>query len=256
MSDPFQHAERTHGVTRHFLQLLLDYQYPTVISTRSTMVATSPYLELLGDMKSVVVQFSFTSIVDKTSQALERHTPKPAELLRTMERLANLGIVVTCRWQPYVPGLSESPRKFVREVVAAGACHIAIEHLKLPVERNHFLWSDLAAAPPSLWNDYRKAGATLMAANTCCRRKSSYRPFSRPETLFGKRGFPSASPTMTCNISPIQIAVAAALIVFRGSRAGSSTRSRTRFAAPVRAIGSYTDRSPNTGRRKGRLIDG
>ncbi len=160
MSDPFQHAERTHGVTRHFLQALRDFQYPTVISTRSTMVATSPYLELLRAMKAVVVQFSFTSIVEKTSQALERHTPRPAELLRTMEQLASRGIVVTCRWQPYVPGLSESPRKFVREVAAAGARHVAIEHLKLPVERNHFLWSDLAAARPSLWSDYQKASAT------------------------------------------------------------------------------------------------
>jgi DNA repair photolyase len=161
MSDPFQHAERVHKITRHFLEALLEFQYPTVISTRSTMVATSPYLELLRAMKSVVVQFSFTSIVEKTSQALEPHTPKPADLLRTMEQLANQGIVVTCRWQPYVPGLSESPPKFVRAVAAAGARHVAIEHLKLPVERNHFLWTDLAAARPSLWDDYRKAGAKL-----------------------------------------------------------------------------------------------
>src|SRR5271157_3956286 len=61
MSDPFQHAERTFQVTRKYLEVLRDFQYPTVISTRSPMAAADPYLGLLTEMKSVVVQFSFTS---------------------------------------------------------------------------------------------------------------------------------------------------------------------------------------------------
>jgi DNA repair photolyase len=162
MSDPFQPVERRFEVTRRYLETLRDYDYPTVISTRSTMPAAAPYLELLREMKYVVVQFSFTSTLKAVSDRLEPHTPDPADLLRTMETLARHGIPVTCRWQPYVRGVSEKPRRFVRAVAAAGARHVAIEHLKLPVESNHPLWDKLVAGTGGgdLRAQYRAAGAT------------------------------------------------------------------------------------------------
>ena len=39
MSDPFQPAEQRHRVTRSALEILGRFQYPTVISTRSVMIA-------------------------------------------------------------------------------------------------------------------------------------------------------------------------------------------------------------------------
>ena len=91
MSDPFHQAERTFEVTRSFLETLRDYQHPTVISTRSTMVATEPYLGLLREMRSVVVQFSFTSTQPSISQRLEPFTPAPRDLLKAMEQLGDTG---------------------------------------------------------------------------------------------------------------------------------------------------------------------
>jgi DNA repair photolyase len=160
MSDPFHPVERTARVTQRFLEALLANQHPTVISTRSTMPATEPYFGLLREMESVVVQFSFTSTRAGFSRRLEPHTPRPAELLKTMEALARQGITVTCRWQPYVPGVSEHPRSFVRTLAAAGARHVAVEHLKLPVETNHPLWRKLVdGAGRDLRKDYERAGA-------------------------------------------------------------------------------------------------
>src|SRR5262249_6958014 len=70
-------------------------------------------------------------------------------------------IAVTCRWQPYAPRVSEPPRGFVRTVASAGARHVAIEHLKLPVETNHPLWPDLVAGcGRDLLRDYQAAGAS------------------------------------------------------------------------------------------------
>ena len=160
MSDPFHPVEQTFRVTRSFLETLVRFQHPTVLSTRSTMPGSEPYLGLLRQMKSVVVQFSFSSTRREISGRLEPHTPEPAELLKTMERLSRHGIPVTCRWQPYVPRVSERPRAFVKAVVAAGARHVAIEHLKLPVETNHPLWSKLQnGAGRDLHRDYASAGA-------------------------------------------------------------------------------------------------
>jgi DNA repair photolyase len=160
MSDPFHPAERLSKVTKRFLETLLEYQYPVAISTRSTMPVTDPYISLLRELKSVVVQFSFTSTRKEISNRLEPHTPDPADLLGTMETLAGFGIPVTCRWQPYVPGVSELPHEFVTRVAAAGARHVAIEHLKLPLETHHPLWTELVAGSRrDLLSEYVAAGA-------------------------------------------------------------------------------------------------
>lgn len=160
MSDPFQPAEQVHGVTRAFLVALAAHDYPTVISTRSTLVAAEPYLGLLRNLKSVVVQFSMTSTDAAIAERLEPYSPHPAELLAAAATLADHGIPVTCRWQPFVPGVSERPEQFVRRVVAAGARHIAIEHLKLPVETRHPLFERLlTGAKRDLSADYTRAGA-------------------------------------------------------------------------------------------------
>jgi len=159
MSDPFQQAEQTFQVTRRFLETLRKFQYPTVISTRSTMVASNPYLSLLCEMESVIVQFSFTSTHAEISRQLEPWTPNPSKLLETIELLSKHNIPVTCRWQPYVPGVSESPHQFVQSVASSGASHISLEHLKLPLERNHPLWSNLIEACPYLWEYYDQKGA-------------------------------------------------------------------------------------------------
>jgi DNA repair photolyase len=146
MSDPFQPAERVHRVSAAYLRALAAYRYPMVLSTRGPLVAEAPYLPLLRDGGPVVVQFSFTSTRTAVARRFEPWATPPGLLLRAMERLARAGVPVTCRWQPYILGAAEPPREFVARVTAAGAAHVALEHLKVPVERNHLLWARFASA--------------------------------------------------------------------------------------------------------------
>jgi DNA repair photolyase len=160
MSDPFQPAEQRHRVTLEFLGALRDYQYPTVISTRSTLVGAEPYRSTLRDMM-VAVQFSFTSTRPRVASAIEPHVAAPSELLRTMLRLSNDGVPVLCRWQPYIGGYCEPPKEFVRRVTNAGARHLALEHLKVPLERGNPLWEKMSDAVKSdLRATYVSLGAT------------------------------------------------------------------------------------------------
>ena len=119
MRHPFQPGARL-GITRRFLETLIEFEYPTVISTRSTLPAAEPYLDLLRQMKFVVVQFSFVSTRAEISRRLEPQTPTPVELLTTMQKLANFGIPVTCRWQPYVPGVSDLHENSSKGLAARG----------------------------------------------------------------------------------------------------------------------------------------
>lgn len=162
MSDPFQPAETRHGITKSFLHTLARYHYPTVISTRSTMVASCSYLDLLREIGHVVVQFSFCSTRNSLAAKFEPHSAVPTKLLQTMETLTKKGIAVTCRWQPYIPRVSESAEEFVSRVASTGCCHVALEHLKIPVERNHSLWKELSrSAGRDLHDEYKALGARL-----------------------------------------------------------------------------------------------
>jgi DNA repair photolyase len=158
MSDPFQPAERRHHVSLQYLIALRDFEYPTVISTRGTLIGQEPYCSLLRDMR-VAVQFSFTSTRPRLARAFEPRVAPPTKLLRVMAALASHGIPVSCRWQPYLRGHCEPQSEFVRRVTEAGARHVALEHLKIPLEQTNPLWDQLSeAARHDLRAEYRAAG--------------------------------------------------------------------------------------------------
>jgi len=140
MSDPFQQAELQYGVSRAVLALLASYDYPTVISTRSILPGSPQYLEILRSMSAVVVQFSMSTADDEIAKRTEPRSYPPSALLKVMETLASSGINVSCRWQPYIPGVSEPARQFVARVAGAGCKHVSLEHLKVPMERYDRAW--------------------------------------------------------------------------------------------------------------------
>lgn len=160
MSDPFQPAESRFRSTAKVLQILGKYQYPTVISTRSTLVLKEPYINLLRELRPLVVQLSFSTTDDHVGQRLEPRCDPPSALLRVGEKLVENGINVTCRWQPFVPGVSEAPDEFIRRVASVGCRHVAFEHLKLPLERRNPLWNELTkAVGKDIHKEYVRIGA-------------------------------------------------------------------------------------------------
>lgn len=160
MSDPFQPAEARYRVTESFLSVLASHHYPTIISTRGSMIASQPYLNLLREIGNVIVQFSFSSTRDQTARSLEPFSTPPSELLRTMVTLVRHGINVTCRWQPYIPGVSEHASEFSHRVASTGCSHVGFEHLKLPVERQNPLWNNLiSGVGRDLHAEYKRLGA-------------------------------------------------------------------------------------------------
>jgi DNA repair photolyase len=160
MSDPFQPAELRYRVTESFLRVLAREQYPTVISTRSTLVAKEPYLSLLKANQRTVVQISLCSTRERVASKFEPNSPVPRQSLKTMSTLARNGIKVTCRWQPYIPGSSEPAEEFASKVASTGCRHVALEHLKLPMERNHPMWEKLiSAAGLNLRAEYERLNA-------------------------------------------------------------------------------------------------
>lgn len=160
MSDPFQPAELRYRVTESVLHTLARYRYPTVISTKSTLPAASPFIQLLERIGALVIQFSFSTTRDDVARRFEPYSSSPSALLRAMEILSKRGLNVTARWQPYIPGISEPAAEFVGRVAASGCRHVGFEHLKLPFEHSNPLWPKLKRAiGPDLMGAYRAPGA-------------------------------------------------------------------------------------------------
>jgi DNA repair photolyase len=161
MSDPFQPRERRDRTSFEFLCELKHRCYPTVISTKSFLPAEKPYVDLLSSGWPVIVQFSVTSTEDKRAFQVEPHVTPPSVLLRTMESLARAGVIITCRWQPFIENLVEDPLVYVRRIAEAGASHVSLEHLKIPVERTSRTNNEGAFSISNLRERYRRQGMLL-----------------------------------------------------------------------------------------------
>jgi DNA repair photolyase len=159
MTDPLQPAEQRHRITAMVLKALNERRYPVVLSTRSSLIGEPPYLDMARE-GGAVVQLSFSTLDDERARRVEPHCEPPSRLLRVMEKLAHGGVPVTGRWQPYIPRFSGARGDFIRRPASAGCRHVAVEHLKLPVERGHPLWQQLIEGiGRDLLEEYRRAGA-------------------------------------------------------------------------------------------------
>ncbi len=145
MSDPFQSIEKNLNSSLKVLKYLSSINYPIVISTKSNLIITEPYIEVLKNYSNLVIQFSFSTLKDEITKVIEPNVPTPSELLKTIEVLSKNGIKTSIRWQPYIPGVSESPESFLATISNTGAKHVGFEHLKLPLEKNNRLNAQILA---------------------------------------------------------------------------------------------------------------
>lgn len=133
MSDPFLPAEERLRATYETLKQLTTHGYPTVVSTKGKLLARDEYLELLT-RSNFVVQVSLSTLDNKLTASMDIGTPTASERLRVIEKLAAAGVFVTCRIQPLLPGREAEAAEIVDACRETGVKHVAVEHLKLPVE--------------------------------------------------------------------------------------------------------------------------
>lgn len=134
MSDPFVTLERKLHVSRDIIDYLNWYQYPTVISTKSTIPAEPDYLARLKEGK-YAIQISLLTDDNKLSKKLEPHAPSASERLKALETLARNNLWTACRIQPLIPAspIECNLVNFVSKLANVGVKHIVIEGYKPPI---------------------------------------------------------------------------------------------------------------------------
>jgi hypothetical protein len=133
MQDPFSPMERIHQVTARTLDVLREYEYPTLISTKGALVADPDYVARLQGM-NVSVRLSAAAIDERFRAAVERDCGAFDDTLRIAERLSESGIPTTLRIQPIIPGQEEAALRMMQQANRAGVRHVSLEFLKLTVE--------------------------------------------------------------------------------------------------------------------------
>jgi len=137
VSDPFSSASAT-VATKEIIRHLSNHDYPVVISTKNTEAfLENDILTMLTQMQNIAVQISFNSLDVKKTSLTEPRVPSITRRLECVETLSKEGIHVIARLQPLFP-LTESmaAEELIPRLGYSGCKHIAVEYLKLPVERN------------------------------------------------------------------------------------------------------------------------
>lgn len=102
MSDSFMWLDQKIKITQELLKILAHYKYPYVVFTRSDLIATDEYLQLI-DPKLGTVQFSMSSTNDKLNRLLEPGAPSSKRRLEALKKLGSAGIWTTVRINPLFP---------------------------------------------------------------------------------------------------------------------------------------------------------
>lgn len=100
MTDCFQPIEEKYGVTYEVIKALNENELPYLIVTKSALVASDKYIEIL-DKDLAHIQITITTTDDALSNSYEKASP-PSERIEAIEKLYALGYDVSIRLSPFI----------------------------------------------------------------------------------------------------------------------------------------------------------
>ena len=101
MTDCFQPVEAYRKATYNAIKELNAHNIPYLIVTKSDLVATDEYIEIL-DKRLAHIQISITTTDDELSTTYEKAVV-PSRRIAAVEKLQKLGFDVTLRLSPFIP---------------------------------------------------------------------------------------------------------------------------------------------------------
>jgi DNA repair photolyase len=104
-TDPYQPAEAKARITEMCLELLVHYQVPTTITTRSPLVLRD--IKWLQKIPNCAVNFSLNTLDPTIWRSLEPSTPSPAKRLDAVRQLVGAGVPSGIFMAPIMPYLTD-----------------------------------------------------------------------------------------------------------------------------------------------------
>jgi DNA repair photolyase len=195
VTDPYQPAERHHGVTRSLLETLrgaagLDLS----ITTRSPLILRDlPLLAELDRRHTVTVNVTATTVDPELARRIEPHSPDPRARLRTLAGLAEEGIASRLFCMPVLPRITDRAAVLAPLLEAAreaGAFDVIGSPLFLRTAARLRFWPWLRNEFPDLVTIYRR----LYARRSHLRRRQRDETMAEFRRLRLRLGFPADRP--------------------------------------------------------------
>lgn len=158
MNDPFGPSEGKKSVSLETLKVLADYDYPTIISTKGTILSDDEYLSILA-RGNFYVRISIAAVDPKLTALLEPGVPSVNARMQSAEKIAAKGIPVSLRLQPIVPDFEQDAESLIIAAANHGFKHVSAEYLKLPVETAAHNFVKLQETLPGIRNLYSEQNA-------------------------------------------------------------------------------------------------
>ena len=169
-SDPYPPMEKELRLSRGCLQILKRRDCRVQVVTKSDFVAEDA--DLLAGMRATVA-VTVTTLKDSICRKLEPGAALPRKRLDAMTTLADLGVPVSARIDPIIPGINDSEiEDLVYAAVQAGARHIVSSTYKaLPgnLKRISSAFPDAGVVLKMLLQkDSRASGSLLLPRELRC----------------------------------------------------------------------------------------
>ena len=129
VTDPYQPLERKWRLTRGSLKLLLDYDFPTNIQTKSTLVLRD--LDLLQRFSDCKVGFTITTTDDDVRKIFEPSASPVEERLEALRVLKEEGVQTYAFLGPMLPYLSEGGLGKLLDELADSVDRVIVDRLNI-----------------------------------------------------------------------------------------------------------------------------
>jgi len=158
--DPYQQAEMKYGITRGILEVLLQFEQPVHMLTKSPNVLRD--LELWSRLAAVTdaqIAFSVPTLDEEVWKKLEPGTSRPIKRLQALQQLVKAGVPCGVMLAPVVPGITDDEphiEAVVRAAAEHGARFIAPNVLHLQPGTKEWFMPALREAYPHLLPRYER----------------------------------------------------------------------------------------------------
>lgn len=128
VGDSYQPIEQKYQLTRQALELMLEFNLPAHVLTKSTLIERDiDILQKINKQTRAIVNFSFSSVDDEISAIFEPGVPSPSRRLETIVKFKQAGIPCGLFLMPVIPFITDTPEQI--EKVFSRATEIGIDYI-------------------------------------------------------------------------------------------------------------------------------
>ena len=133
-TDCYQPVEKQKQLTRHCLEIFLEFRNPVVIVTKNHLVTRDiDVLSELAKFNCIGVTLSVSTLDHQLASFMEPRASRPARRLEAIGKLSEAGVPVGYLQAPMIPGLTDSEAPAIALAAAkAGATFAGYVALRLP----------------------------------------------------------------------------------------------------------------------------